>query len=119
MLGYCGIDCDNCRAYQGTVQYDLSLLEKAAGLYWNGKYSAKDWVCLGCQPSNQPFLAKFCAECKIRVCAVQRKVLNCAACNDFEHCEPLQAFIRGESDDLVQKMQLLRNPFLDSQTNNC
>jgi hypothetical protein len=119
MLGYCGIDCDNCRAYRGTVQYDLFLLEKAAGSYSNGKYSAKDWVCLGCQPPDQPFLAKYCAGCKIRVCAVQRKVPNCAACNDFEHCEPLQAFMRGESDDLVQKMQLLRTRFLDNQTNNC
>lgn len=111
MLGYCGINCDNCRAYKGTVNGDISLLEKAAGSFWNGAFSAKDWVCLGCRPADQPFLAKFCAQCKIRACAIG-KVQNCAACTDFENCSQLHEFIEGESEEIVQRMMWLRERFL-------
>lgn len=116
MLGYCGINCDICPAYRGTVNSDVSLLEKAAGSFWSGAYSAKEWVCLGCQPADQPFLAKFCAKCKIRVCATGRKVQNCAACTDFENCSQLHEFIEGESEEIVWRMMLLRERFLDSQS---
>ena len=115
MLGYCGINCQNCPAYQGTVNHDMSLLEKAADSFWNGAYSAKDWVCLGCLPADQPFLAKFCAECKIRACAIQHQVTNCAMCADFENCSQLQEFIKGESAELVRTMSLLRERFLERQ----
>lgn len=113
VLGYCGINCDNCSAYRGTVTNDLSLLEKAAGSYWNGAYSAKDWVCLGCLPADQPFLAKYCAECKIRACAIGKGVPNCAACDEFEGCAQLHKFIKGESEGLSGTMRLLRERFLE------
>ncbi|MCX6094775.1 MAG: DUF3795 domain-containing protein [Candidatus Bipolaricaulota bacterium] len=84
MLGYCGINCEECTAYKGTVTTDMSLLEKSAGSFWNGAYSAQEWVCLGCTPADQPFIAKFCAKCKIRVCAIAKGLPNCAACSDYE-----------------------------------
>ncbi|MEW6229718.1 MAG: DUF3795 domain-containing protein [Bacillota bacterium] len=115
MLGYCGINCNECTAYKGTITGDISLLEKAAGSYWGGAYSAKDWVCLGCRPADQPILAKFCAECKIRKCAVGRGIQNCAACAHFENCSQLHDFIKGESEALVQTMTWLRQRFLDGQ----
>ncbi len=118
MLGYCGINCQECRAYKGTSDYQSSELEQLAESLSDGKYSAKDWACLGCQPADQPFLAKYCAECKIRFCAIQRKLSNCAACHDFESCQLLHRFIQDESAELVAKMQLLRNRFLDRQTNS-
>lgn len=113
MLGYCGINCDNCRAYKGTVAGDMALLEQAAGSFWEGAFSAKDWVCLGCRPADQPFLAKFCAGCTIRACAVERGLANCAACPDYEGCSRLHDFLRGESKELIQTMALLRERFLD------
>ena len=116
MLGYCGINCHDCSAYKGTVNSDMSLLEKTAGKFWNGAYSAKDWVCLGCKPADQPFLAKFCAECEIRVCAIGRKLQNCAACTDFDNCSKLHDFIKGESEELVWRMRSLRERFLDTQS---
>lgn len=120
MLGYCGINCHNCPAYKGTVNSDISLLEKAAGSFWDGAYSAKEWVCLGCTPANQPFLGKFCAKCSIRVCAVNKGIPNCAACTNFENCTQLHDFINGESEELVQTMRLLRERFLDlQQQENC
>jgi hypothetical protein len=111
MLGYCGINCDECTAYKGTVNTRIDLLEKAAGDYWNGAYSAQEWVCLGCTPSDQKFLAKYCATCKIRDCAIDRGVQNCAECSDYESCEMLKQFIAGESEALAQRMDWLRGRF--------
>ena len=115
MIGYCGINCNNCLAYKATVNNDLALLEKAAGSFQNGAYPAQDWVCLGCQPADQPFLAKFCAKCEIRLCAIGRKIENCAACTDFENCTQLHEFIKSEPEDVTRRMMWLRECFLDRQ----
>jgi len=116
MLGYCGINCDECSAYKGTVNSDMSLLEKVAGKFWNGAYSAKNWVCLGCKPADQQFLAQFCSKCEIRACAIDRKIQNCAACEDFENCAKLHDFIQGESEEIVMRMELLRGCYLERQS---
>ncbi len=115
MLGYCGINCDNCRAYQGTVKGDLDLLQQAAGSYWGGAYSASDWVCLGCQPPDQPFLAKYCANCRFRTCAASKGITSCAACPGYEGCTPLHEFIKGEGEVLTRTMALLRQRFQERQ----
>jgi hypothetical protein len=111
MLGYCGINCEECSAYKGTIATDMALLEKAAGSFWNGAYSAQEWVCLGCTPADQPFLARFCAKCKIRDCAIAKGLPNCAACDTYEACAILHDFIKGESEALCQRMDLLRQRF--------
>jgi hypothetical protein len=116
MLGYCGIYCHNCSAYRGTVTRDMSLLEKVADKFGDGAYSAKDWICLGCQPADQLFLAKFCAKCGIRTCAIKKKVQNCAACDEFENCSKLHDFINAESEEIVWRMKSLRERFLDRQS---
>jgi hypothetical protein len=103
MLGYCGIHCDECAACKGTVNTDVGLLEKAAGSYGDGAYSAPEWVCLGCTPADQPFLAKFCATCKIRGCAIEKKVQNCAACNTYESCAVPKDLIKAESAEAIGK----------------
>jgi hypothetical protein len=112
MLGYCGIDCEVCPAYKGTVATDIGLLEKAAGSFWDGAYSAQEWVCLGCTPADQPFLARFCAKCKIRDCAIEKGHPNCAVCDTFESCGLLHDFIKGESEALCKRMEWLRGRFL-------
>lgn len=114
MLGFCGINCGNCRAYKGTVSGDLSLLQAAAGSYSNGEYQAKDWACLGCQPKDQPFISKYCGECKIRKCAIEKGVSNCAACASFDGCERLHKFIDVEPKELGLTMRLLHERFVDS-----
>jgi hypothetical protein len=119
MLAYCGINCNECPAYKGTVATDIGLLEKVAGSSWAGAQSAPEWVCLGCTPADQGFLAKDCATCKIRDCAIAKDVQNCAACSDFESCKLMQDFIKGESEPrcnepekLRQRMEWLRGRFL-------
>jgi len=115
MLGYCGINCSECRAYKGTVTGNVDLLKEAAGAFWNGTYDAHDWVCLGCGPHNQHFLAKYCSTCRIRVCAEKKGVQNCAACENFEKCSILRDFVKGESEDLARTLGLLRERYLAAQ----
>ncbi|MCX6101244.1 MAG: DUF3795 domain-containing protein [Candidatus Bipolaricaulota bacterium] len=84
--------------------------------YWDGAYSAQEWVCLGCTPADQGFLAKYCATCKIRGCAIEKKVQNCAACDGYESCQMLKDFIKGENEALCKRMEWLRGRFLALQT---
>lgn len=121
MLGYCGINCHECKAYKGTVTTDLTLLKKAGQSFCHGKYQPEDWVCLGCTPENQKFIAKYCRECVIRKCAVENQVENCAACHQYENCDKILDFIHDNSNEVPEKnellirMNLLRKRFLDSQ----
>lgn len=114
MLAYCGIDCTKCLAYRGTTESDTNLLEEAARTFANGAYDARDWVCLGCQPANQQFIARFCAGCDVRKCAAERGVQNCAACDDFEGCTILSESI-ADDEGLILRMKLLRGRFIDSR----
>lgn len=120
MLAYCGINCQECRAYRGTVNSDLSLLKKSAGeSYRQGQHKAEDWVCLGCTPANQKFIAKYCLECTVRKCAVEKGVQNCAECTDYDGChilhEIMEEYAEGsDTNELRIRMDLLRKRYLDS-----
>lgn len=97
-----------------TVNGDLSLLQAAASSFSNGAYPAKDWVCLGCQPADQPIIAKACGECGIRKCAIGKGVSNCAACDEYDGCEQIHKFIGSEGSALATTMKMLRERFVDS-----
>ncbi len=113
MLGYCGVNCAECSSYKTTVTADKELLAKAAASSPDG---APHWICLGCTPADQGFLAKFCATCKIRGCAIEKGIQNCAACCDYESCKLLHDFIKGESEALSTRMEWLRARFLALRT---
>ena len=117
MLGYCGINCTECAAYKGTVATDIETLKKVASVYGAGPEAYEEHVCLGCTPSDQPFLAKYCATCKVRACAVERDVPNCAACTDYETCPELRAFIDSVPAEakVAERMNLLRARFQSFQ----
>jgi hypothetical protein len=108
MLAYCGINCDNCKAYKGTVSGDITLLEAAAKSFGG---SAKEWVCLGCK-GDPAFIAKSCGECGIRNCASEKGFSNCAACNDYDGCEKIHKFI-GNGTPLATTMTMLRERFVN------
>lgn len=112
MIGYCGINCLECTAFQGTVKGDEERLKRVATVYGKGAYQRHEWVCLGCGPHNHHFLAKYCYECRIRLCATERAIQNCAACDEFEQCAKVQDFIKAESPELVRTMGWLRGSYL-------
>ena len=60
-------------------------------------------------------LARFCAQCAIRACAIERGLPNCAACAEFEGCARLHDFIRAEGEEVVRTMAMLRERLLARQ----
>ena len=112
MVGYCGINCLECKAYKATVAGDEQGLQDMAAKFGHGEDQPLDWVCLGCGPHNQHLLAKYCLSCKIRLCATAKRVSSCAECDGFEQCTALQDFIKTESETLGRTMGWLRARFL-------
>ncbi len=105
------MNCAACSSYKTTVTADKELLAEAAASCLAGAHSAPAWACLGCTPANQGFLAKYCATCRIRDCAIEKGVQNCAACDGYESCALLKDFIKKESAALGRRMDLLRQQF--------
>ena len=91
LTAYCGLTCTECSAYIATREDDVEKLE-ALALEWYGvENNATFCVCDGCTTDGRK--NKWCAECGVRACAVERGVVNCAYCSDFG-CETLTAFLQ-------------------------
>jgi hypothetical protein len=86
LLAYCGLDCSQCPAYIATSENDTEKL-KALALEWYGQENdATFCVCDGCTTGGRK--NKHCLECGVRLCAMERGVINCAYCEDYG-CETL------------------------------
>ncbi len=110
-LGYCGADCTACPSYATTVHPDIDVLRKVEAQ--SASSGGLHWVCLGCTPKDQPILAKYCATCGIRDCAIANGVQNCAACDDFESCLKIRDFLKADNAQvLAKRMDWLRQRFL-------
>ena len=95
LIAACGLDCAQCEAYQATQADDLLALEAIAEK-WRQEYNAPGLtadtlLCDGCMAEGRKI--GHCAECRIRACAVERGLANCAACPDYP-CEMLTAFLQ-------------------------
>lgn len=112
MLGYCGINCTECSAYKATVTTDEKLMQHVQDSFGDGKGMRTDWVCLGCLHEEPGLIAKYCASCTIRTCAVEHGVTSCATCPDYDACERLQPFIEKEGSDVAPRMKWLRDAFV-------
>ena len=75
LLGYCGLYCGGCQAYQETT---------------TGKKPADEdsTRCLGCASE---VVASWCQECAIKDCARQKGLRTCRPCEEYP-CEKLKAF---------------------------
>lgn len=95
LIAACGIDCSKCEAYIATQANDAAALEQIAAK-WRVEYNAPgitaaNILCDGCMTGGRTI--GHCAECKIRLCAVERGLENCAACPDYA-CAELNAFFK-------------------------
>jgi hypothetical protein len=86
MLSYCGIDCSVCPAYIATQANDIEKLTSLAGEWFEGSTDYSIVVCDGCTSEGR--IMKWCTECPTRACAIERKMENCAYCDDYG-CEKL------------------------------
>ena len=75
VLGYCGLYCGGCQAYQETTS------EAKAGAEPTER-------CLGCASD---VVAPWCRECAIRDCCKEKGLRYCLPCNEYP-CDKLRAF---------------------------
>jgi len=93
MIAYCGLVCTSCPAYIATQNNDQEALQKVAEQWskeFNATLTAKDVLCDGCLATTDRHIGHW-SECKIRACAVEKEVRNCAHCSDYA-CEELKGF---------------------------
>lgn len=92
-MGRCGLVCDLCPAYIGTQEGDHQLLEETA-LTWSKEfgytYTANEILCDGCL-AVEGRQSKYCRECGIRTCAVDRGLESCGDCPEYA-CGRLMEF---------------------------
>jgi hypothetical protein len=78
ILGYCGLYCPGCSAYQATV----------AG----GGIEYKPGSITTCRGCNSGEVSIWCADCEIKNCAREKGVRYCLRCADFP-CEKSRGFM--------------------------
>lgn len=94
MIGVCGLVCTECPAYLATQRNDDALRAKTAA-NWSQMFGAsippEAINCDGCL-STSGRLFHHCTECEVRLCGLERRVLNCAHCDDYG-CERITRFM--------------------------
>jgi hypothetical protein len=95
LIAACGLDCSKCDAYIATQANDPAALEQIAAK-WRVEYNApaiaaENILCDGCMAGGR--VIGHCAECKIRLCALERGFTTCAECQDYA-CQQLADFFK-------------------------
>lgn len=84
MIAYCGLDCNECKAFKATQAKDLEQ-KKAIAKHWSdqgeNKFKPEDVDCNGCKSD---VISGYCRKlCAIRPCAEEKEVRTCAHCADY------------------------------------
>lgn len=95
MVACCGLPCSDCPAYFATQAGDEEGLERVL-VQWREAFDAPhltvaDILCDGCLPGDGR-LCGYCRYCKIRPCAMTRKLSNCAYCDEYP-CDELERLL--------------------------
>jgi hypothetical protein len=114
MLSYCGLVCNSCPIYLATREKDKSKKDKMiyniidmCKKYYGNDYKYEDInQCDGCK-SETGKLFFSCSGCKIRKCAVEKGIENCAYCNKYA-CEDLSKMFNSDPGTKT-RLDLIRN----------
>ncbi|RLC75669.1 MAG: hypothetical protein DRI61_14525 [Chloroflexi bacterium] len=93
IIAFCGLVCTECPAFIATQKDDREALEQVAaqwGQQFNESIAPEDCICDGCL-AFEGRLGSYCHVCKIRACGIEKKVQNCAYCDDYP-CQELDKF---------------------------
>ncbi len=96
MTAYCGLQCNECKAFKATQTKDLEW-KKQIARHWSDQFEIKfkpeEVTCEGCKSD---VLSGWCRNiCRMRPCAEERKVKTCAHCNNYP-CDMLKQFLSEE-----------------------
>lgn len=90
IVAYCGIICSDCPTFKATKANGDVERRRVAKLWtkqYGREYKAEDINCDGCL-TEEARIFGYCKTCKMRRCARERNVENCAHCEDYA-CEKL------------------------------
>jgi len=96
MISYCGLDCQSCQIHLATLELDdskrnvmrTSIAQICSEQYGMNMKPEEVTDCDGCR-SNTGRLFSGCFNCEIRSCAMDRKLVSCAYCDEY-FCDKLQ-----------------------------
>jgi hypothetical protein len=93
----CGYRCDLCLAYKPNVEKKDQRQILSDGWYniFGFRVEPEDIICDGCVSCENPKLID--TECPVRPCAIEKKVDNCAYCDEYI-CEKLKQRIVNRID---------------------
>ncbi len=97
IIGYCGIDCAKCKAYMATIE-DSDEIRKEYAKEQSERFGVevdyKTINCDGCLSMGEHL--GYCSICEIRKCGIEKKVENCAFCNEYicEKLDKVYTFMR-------------------------
>jgi hypothetical protein len=80
--GFCGLYCASCAVYIATKTNTREKLAKESGIPYD------QTICYGCKSDINP---KWCVECKLKLCAKEKKVDFCFQCDEYP-CKNLEDF---------------------------
>ena len=108
MIACCGLSCHECGAFLATVNNDDEKRAETAHNWsklYNADIKAEDINCNGCL-SDSEILFNHCKVCAIRKCCLEKRLVNCAYCNQYI-CEKLEKFfqIAPESRQQLEKIK--------------
>ncbi len=99
MISICGLLCNECPAYLAT-QADDDEKRAEVAKQWSEQFKseikAEDINCDGCLSDNGRLFGH-CQVCEIRKCGREKKVTNCAHCEEYS-CEKLDNFFNMVPD---------------------
>ncbi len=102
MIAYCGLDCDTCPILLATLEQDKSrqqalreTIAKECTEHYNMNLRPEEINdCDGCKATTGRLFSG-CLDCKIRKCAILKKVESCAFCSEYI-CKKLKVFLQND-----------------------
>ena len=96
MIAYCGVECTKCMAFIATKENNDELRRKQAE-EWSKKFNQtitpESINCDGCLSTGRH--VSYCSMCDIKKCCIEKKIENCAFCDDYA-CEKLEKVLSME-----------------------
>ena len=95
IIACCGIICSECPAFIATKNDDDDLRKKTAedwSKMFNASIQPENINCVGCIVEEGIHFSH-CFECEIRKCCLEKKIPNCALCDEFP-CKKISDFFK-------------------------
>jgi Protein of unknown function (DUF3795) len=85
MVSYCGIDCEKCDALIATKTNNRMLRAKVAyeiSSFTGIQCTPEEISCTGCRSNGEK--SPYCQRvCKVRKCAIKKKLAHCGQCEKY------------------------------------